>query len=69
MVDAATKEGTSPGVMRKVGNVLRQIPPTIVQPLISVPEAASNVISGLKSQLRPGTRKEDEDKWKEEIVD
>ena len=55
--------------MRKVGNVLRQIPPTIVQPLISVPEAASNVISGLKSQLRPGTRKEDEDKWKEEIVD
>lgn len=51
------------------GAFIRQIPPTIVQPLIIVPEAASNVIGGLRSQLKPDVKKEDEDKWKEEIID
>lgn len=69
MVEVATKEHSSKGVMGAVGGVLRQIPPTIVQPLIIVPEAASNVIGGLKSQLKPDAKKEDEDKWKEEIID
>ena len=55
--------------MGAVGGVLRQIPPTIVQPLITIPEAAANVIGGLKSQLKPDAKKEDEDKWKEEIID
>ncbi|XP_052770169.1 autophagy-related protein 2 homolog B-like [Mya arenaria] len=66
---SAAQQDESRGVMRTVGHVLRQIPPTMVQPLITVPEAASNVIAGLKSQLKPDARKEDEDKWKEEIID
>ena len=56
-------------MMGAVGGVLRQIPPTIVQPLIIVPEATSNLIGGLRSQLKPDARKEDEEKWKEEIID
>ena len=68
-MEVATKEHEQKGVMGAVGGVLRQIPPTIVQPLIIVPEATSNVLGGLRSQLKPDARKEDEEKWKEELVD
>ncbi|XP_052273890.1 autophagy-related protein 2 homolog A-like isoform X2 [Dreissena polymorpha] len=69
LVDMATREHSRKGVMGAVGGVFRQIPPTLVHPLIIVPEAAANVIGGLKSQLKPEVKKEDEDKWKEEIID
>lgn len=69
MVEVATKEHETKGMMGAVGGVLRQIPPTIVQPLIIVPEATSNLIGGLRSHLKPDVKKEDEDKWKEEIID
>ena len=69
IVDVATKEHEQKGVIGAVGGVLRQIPPTIVQPLIIVPEATSNVLGGLRSQFQPDARKEDEEKWKEEIID
>ena len=69
IMEVATKEHEQKGVMGAVGGVLRQIPPTIVQPLIIVPEATSNVLGGLRSQLKPDARKEDEEKWKEELVD
>lgn len=69
IVEVATKEHEQKGVMGAVGGVIRQIPPTLVQPLIIVPEATSNVLGGLRSQLKPDARKEDEEKWKEEIID
>ena len=69
LVDAVATEHRTKGMMGAVGGAIRQIPPTMVQPLIIVPEAASNLIGGLRSQLKPEVRKDDEDKWKEEIID
>lgn len=48
-----------------VGGVIRQIPPTVVRPIILMAEATTNVIDGFRSQLEPEFRKEAEEKWKE----
>ncbi|KAL3873570.1 hypothetical protein ACJMK2_036667 [Sinanodonta woodiana] len=67
-VDAASKEHDEKGMMGAVGGVLRQIPPTIVQPVIIGTRATSNILGGIRSQIKPDAHKEEEDKWKEEII-
>jgi autophagy-related protein 2 len=54
------------GVTGAVGGVLRQIPPTMLQPVILATEATSNVLGGMRNQLLPDKKKEDDDKWKPE---
>ena len=49
-----------------VGGVLREIPPTALQPVIIATEATSNVLGGMRNQLLPDRKREDEDKWKRE---
>ncbi|XP_046351358.1 autophagy-related protein 2 homolog A-like isoform X1 [Haliotis rufescens] len=65
LVRAATEEQEQKGLTGVVGGVLRQIPPTIVQPVIIASEATSKVLGGMRNQLRPEAKKEDEDKWRE----
>lgn len=48
-----------------VGGVLRQIPPTIVKPVILCTEATSNVLGGAMNQLAPDKRREAQEKWKQ----
>lgn len=48
----------------RIGEVLRQIPSTIVRPLIHVSQATSSVLVGTRNQLTPEARKDDHDKWK-----
>ena len=60
----AVAEHEHKGLTGAVGSVLRQIPPTVIQPVILVTEATSNVLGGMRNQLRPDRRKEDEQKWK-----
>ncbi|KAK6182870.1 hypothetical protein SNE40_010457 [Patella caerulea] len=66
LVRAATEEQEQKGLTGVVGGVLRQIPPTIVQPVIIASEATSKVLGGMRNQLRPEAKKEDEEKWREE---
>lgn len=64
IVRAATEEHEQKGVTGAVGGVIRQIPPTIVQPIILASEATSNVLGGMRNQLVPDARREDVEKWK-----
>ncbi|KAK8735432.1 hypothetical protein OTU49_005389 [Cherax quadricarinatus] len=64
IVQAATEEHQHKGVSGAIGGVLRQIPPTVVQPIILASEAAGTVIGGMKNQLVPDARREAADKWK-----
>nr|XP_045593817.1 autophagy-related protein 2 homolog B-like isoform X2 [Procambarus clarkii] len=64
IVQAATQEHQHKGVSGAIGGVLRQIPPTVMQPIILASEAAGTVIGGMKNQLVPDARKEAADKWK-----
>ena len=50
-----------------VGGVLRQVPPTVIEPVIIASDATSNILSGMRNQLLPDRKKEDEEKWKSEI--
>lgn len=64
IVQVASQEHQHKGVSGAIGGVLRQIPPTVVQPIILATEAAGTVIGGMKNQLVPDARKEAVDKWK-----
>lgn len=64
IVQAASQEHQHKGVSGAIGGVLRQIPPSMVQPIILASEAAGTVLGGMKNQLVPDARKEAADKWK-----
>ncbi|XP_029634311.1 autophagy-related protein 2 homolog B isoform X1 [Octopus sinensis] len=64
IVRAATEEHEHKGMTGAVGGVIRQIPPTMVQPIILASEATSNVLGGMRNQLVPDARREDVEKWK-----
>ena len=64
LVRVATEEHEKKGMTGAVGGVLRQIPPTVVKPLILATEATSNVLGGAMNQLQPDKREEALQKWK-----
>ena len=66
LVTVAVSEHEQKGITGAVGGVLRQIPPTMIQPVLLTTEATSNVLGGMRNQLRPDRKREDEDKWKPE---
>ncbi|RWS04521.1 autophagy-related protein 2B-like protein [Dinothrombium tinctorium] len=51
-------------VSSAIGVVIRQIPSAIFRPVIQASQATSNVLMGMRNQLTPEARKEDQDKWK-----
>ncbi|XP_039616656.1 autophagy-related protein 2 homolog A isoform X1 [Polypterus senegalus] len=64
--DVATRGHEQKGLPGAVGGVLRQIPPTVVRPLIVATEATSNLLGGMRNQIKPDARKEDFLKWRTE---
>jgi len=64
IVKVAVEEHERKGVTGAVGGVLRQIPPSIMQPLILATEATSSVLGGAMNQLSPDARIEATKKWK-----
>ena len=64
MYSAATKEHEERGVSGAVGGVLRQLPGTIVKPIILASEATRHVLGGVKNQFVPDARKEASEKWR-----
>jgi len=63
-VAVASAEHEEKGVYGAVGGVLRQIPPTVVTPVLLASEATACVLGGLRSQLAPDARREAELKWR-----
>ncbi|CAH1999640.1 unnamed protein product [Acanthoscelides obtectus] len=64
IVQVASHEKEQKGYSGAVGGVLRQIPPTILKPIIIASEATSNVLGGMRSQLVPDARREANQKWR-----
>lgn len=65
LVHAASQEHRQKGMSGAVGGVLRQIPPTMVRPIILATEATSNVLGGVRNQLVPDARREAVEKWRQ----
>ena len=47
-----------------IGAVVRELPSGIFLPFIHLTQASSNVLVGIRNQLAPDARKEDQDKYK-----
>jgi autophagy-related protein 2 len=60
----AYEEHMQKGLTGAVGGVLRQLPPTVLHPVIIATEATSNLLGGMRNQLLPDKKKEEEEKWK-----
>ncbi|XP_031784416.1 autophagy-related protein 2 homolog A [Nasonia vitripennis] len=69
LVRVASEEHEQKGVSGAVGGVLRQIPPTVVKPIILATEATNNVLGGMRSQLVPDARREAAQKWRQDSND
>ena len=65
----AQQEHERKGLTGAVGGVIRHIPLTLVRPVVIASEATSNVLSGMRNQILPDARREDEDKWRLEPDD
>ena len=52
------------GLRGAVGGALRQIPSAAVVPFMKVAEASSNILSGIRNQLNPDEKRDDEQKYK-----
>lgn len=54
------------GYSGAVGAVIRQLPGTVVQPIVLATKATNNVLGGLKNELIPNARLEAKEKWKDD---
>ena len=52
------------GLTGAVGGIIRQVPSNLVRPVIVATAATSNVLEGVKNQVAPDARQEEEEKWK-----
>jgi autophagy-related protein 2 len=66
LYNVAVFEHEQKGMTGAVGGVVRQIPPTILDPVIIATAATSNVLGGMRNQLLPDKKREDDEKWKSE---
>lgn len=66
IMEMAALEHDQKGITGAVGAVMRQIPPTVVRPIVLASQATSNVLGGVKNQLIPDARIEAKEKWKDD---
>ncbi|XP_071749892.1 autophagy-related protein 2 homolog B [Lepeophtheirus salmonis] len=64
LIEAASNERSKKGISGAVGGVLKQVPSTMMKPVIVAASATSNVLEGVKNQVAPEGRKEEEEKWR-----
>ena len=60
----AAASGDRSGVAGAVGGVLRAVPSNMVRPVILGAAATTNLLDGVKNQISPDQRVEEEEKWK-----
>lgn len=64
LAEVASAEHARKGLGGAVGGVLRQVPSTLMRPVILATAATTNVLEGVQSQVAPDIRKEEEEKWR-----
>ncbi|XP_006861146.1 PREDICTED: autophagy-related protein 2 homolog A [Chrysochloris asiatica] len=64
--DVASRGHEQKGLTGAVGGVIRQLPPTVVKPLILATEATSNLLGGMRNQILPDAHKDHALKWRSE---
>nr|XP_012633460.1 autophagy-related protein 2 homolog A isoform X2 [Microcebus murinus] len=64
--DVASRGHEQKGLTGAVGGVIRQLPPTVVKPLILATEATSNLLGGMRNQILPDAHKDHALKWRTE---
>ena len=52
------------GLPGAIGGALRQLPSTTLAPIVLTAEATCNILSGIRNQLKPDEKKDDDQKWK-----
>lgn len=62
----AALEHDQKGYTGAVGAVIRQIPPTVVKPIVLATQATTNVLGGVRNQLVPDARRDAKEKWKDD---
>lgn len=62
--DVASRGHEQKGLTGAVGGVIRQLPPTVVKPIIVATEATSNVLGGMRNQILPDAHKDHALKWR-----
>ena len=63
---AASEHARGRGLSGAVGGVLRQVPSTLVRPVIVATTATTNVLEGVKNQVAPEDYHDEQEKWKED---
>lgn len=63
----ATLEKEQKGISGAVGAVIRQIPATVIKPIVIATEATGNFLGGVQSQLVPDARTEANQKWRSNV--
>ncbi|XP_063039529.1 autophagy-related protein 2 homolog B-like isoform X2 [Engraulis encrasicolus] len=64
IIVTATREHEQRGVSGAVGGVIREIPPAVVTPIVIATAATAHVLEGMRNQIHPHTRQEEEQKWR-----
>lgn len=62
--DVAARGHEQKGLTGAVGGVIRQLPPTVVRPLILATEATSSLLGGMRNQILPDAHKDHTQKWR-----
>jgi len=52
------------GIPGAIGGALRQLPSTALAPIVLTTEATCNILSGIRNQLKPDEKRDDDQKWK-----
>lgn len=66
IAEVTALEHDQKGYTGAVGAVIRQIPPSIVMPLVLATQATANVLGGVRNSLVPDAQIEAKEKWKED---
>lgn len=66
IAEVAALEHDQKGYTGAVGAVIRQIPPTVVKPIVLATQATTNVLGGVRNQLVPDARRDAKEKWKDD---
>ena len=68
LVQAATTEHRARGISGAVGGVLRQLPSSVMEPLVAGSEATVNLLDGVRNQLDPDSKRQTANKWRQEAT-
>uniref|UniRef100_A0A7G3AGM6 Autophagy-related protein 2 n=1 Tax=Lutzomyia longipalpis TaxID=7200 RepID=A0A7G3AGM6_LUTLO len=66
IMEVAALEHDQKGYTGAVGAVVREIPSTMVKPIVLATQATTNVLGGVRNQLVPDARIEAREKWKDD---